>query len=165
MKKSLFLGLALVSVALASCGDCKSGSCESKGNCGDKEELYAGILPATDAEGYVYSLRLDYDDDNNYTDGDYSLSVVALQSDTVSAPAFVAGPASYTEGDFKIETKSVNGAEAKVMTLLPEAKESLGTPDNSPLYFLVNDNQTLTMVGADFTKAENDSLNYTLTLK
>ncbi|MBD5368670.1 MAG: hypothetical protein HDR83_05365 [Bacteroides sp.] len=51
------------------------------------------------------------------------------------------------------------------MTLVPEAKESLGTPDNSTLYFFVNDNQTLTMVGADFTKAENDPLNYTLTLK
>ena len=59
----------------------------------------------------------------------------------------------------------MNGAGVKVLTLVPDPKESLGTVDNSTVYFLVNGDNTLTLVGPDFTKAANDSLNYTLTLK
>lgn len=167
MKKAFLLGLAILPLALASCGNCKNGSCDNtaNGRGGDKEELYAGVLPAADAEGIVYTLRLDYDDDNNFTDGDYALTQTALVADTVGAPAVKAGVTSYTEGDFRIEDKTVNGAAAKVLTLVPEAKESLGTADNSTLYLLVNGDNTLTLVNADLTKAENDSINYTLTLK
>ena len=165
MKKAILFCLALAPLALASCSNCKDGSCASSGNGGDKEELYAGVLPAADAEGVIYTLRLDYDDDNNFTDGDFALTQTALESDTVSAPAIKAGVTSYTEGDFKIEDKTVDGAAAKVLRLIPDAKESLGTADNSTLYFLVNGDNTLTMVSADLTKAANDSINYTLTLK
>ena len=163
MKKSILLGLAVLPLALASCGNCNNGSCNANsGNSGDKEELYAGILPAADAEGIVYNLRLDYDDDHNFTDGDYALTQTAIVADSISMSA---GATSYTEGDFTIESKNVNGVDTKYMRLVPKAKESLGTADNSTLYFLVNGDNTLTLVNADLTKAENDSLNYNLTLK
>lgn len=166
MKKAILLGLALAPLALASCSNCKNGSCGvNNGRGGDKEELYAGILPAADAEGIMYTLRLDYDDDHNFMDGDYGLTQTAIESDTVAPQAFKAGISSYTEGDFTIESKNVNGAETKYMRLVPKAKESLGTADNSTLYFLVNGDNTLTLVNADLTKAENDSLNYSLSLK
>ncbi|MBD5341535.1 MAG: copper resistance protein NlpE [Bacteroides sp.] len=165
MKKAILFCLALAPLALASCNNCNNGSCASGSKGGDKEELYAGILPAADAEGFVYTLRLDYDDDHNYTDGDFAMTQMALDYDTVSAPALKAGITSYTEGDFRIENKTVNGAGVKVLTLVPDPKESLGTVDNSTVYFLVNGDNTLTLVGPDFTKATNDSLNYTLTLK
>lgn len=166
MKKTILFSLAAATLALASCGNCKSGSCDTtKARGGDKEELYAGVLPTADAEGMIYTLVLDYDDDHNYTDGDFSLTQTALESDTVFTPNFKAGVTSYTEGDFKIEDKTVDGATVKVLTLVPEAKESLGTADNSTLYFFVNGDNTLTMVSADLTKAVDPTLNYTLTLK
>lgn len=166
MKKSILLGLAILPLALASCGNCNNGSCNAaNGRGGDKEELYAGILPAADAEGYLYTLRLDYDDDHNFTDGDYALTQTAIVADTLGAPAYNAGVTSYTEGDFTIESKNVNGVDTKYMRLVPKAKESLGTADNSTLYMLVNGDNTLTLVNADLTKAQNDSLNYTLKLK
>ena len=162
MKKSILLGLAVLPLALASCGNCNNGSCNNANNGGDKEELYAGILPAADAEGIVYNLRLDYDDDHNFTDGDYALTQTAIVADSISLSA---GTTSYTEGDFTIESKNVNGVDTKYMRLVPKAKESLGTADNSTLYFLIENDSTLTLVNADLTKAENDSLNYNLTLK
>lgn len=166
MKKAILLCIALAPLALASCNNgCKNDSSCSNGKGGDKQELYAGVLPAADAEGTLYTLRLDYDDDNNFTDGDFDLTRTALVGDTVAGAAVKDGVVSYNEGEFKIEDKMVDGATAKVLTLTPDAKESLGTVDNDQLYFLVNGDNTLTLVGADFKKAENDSLNYTLTLK
>lgn len=162
MKKAL-LGLFLAPLALASCGNCNNGICNNSGD--DKVEIYSGILPAADAEGILYTLRLDYDDDHNFTDGDYDLTQTALVSDSTAMAVVNDGPVNFTEGDFRIQSKNVNGTDTRYIRLVPKAKKSLGAADNSTLYFLVNGDNTLTLVNADLTKAANDSLNYTLTLK
>ena len=165
MKKAILLSLALAPLALASCSNCNNGSCNT-GNGGDKEELYAGFLPAADAEGFLYTLRLDYDDDHNFTDGDFAMTQTAIMGGEEGGMPYKAGISSYTEGDFRIKSKNVNGVDTKYMELVPDAKESLGTADNSTVYFLVNGDNSLTLVGADLTNSATDSaLNYTLTLK
>ena len=121
--------------------------------------------PAADAEGILYTLKLDYDDDHNYTDGDFQLVETALLSDTVSAMNLRTGVTSLTEGDFRIETSTAEGETTSYMRLVPDAKESLGAASTATLYFIINPDKSLTMVNSDLTKAANDSLNYTLTLK
>lgn len=160
--KKIFVGIALISLALTAC-DNNRGS--NHGSLGDKEELYAGIMPAADAEGILYTLKLDYDDDHNYTDGDFQLVETALLSDTVSAMNLRTGVTSLTEGDFRIETSTAEGETTSYMRLVPDAKESLGAASTATLYFIINPDKSLTMVNSDLTKAANDSLNYTLTLK
>lgn len=164
MKKALF-GIALISLAFASCNDKNCNKGESCATHGDRTELYAGILPAADAEGVFYSLVLDYDDDDNYTTGDFELTQSYLMRDTVAPTALQAGLTSVAEGDFTLGTKGTAAETIKYITLTPKAKDAIGNADSAPLYFLVNDDNTLTMVSADLTKAENDSLNYTLTRK
>lgn len=160
--KKIFVGIALISLALTACDNNRD---RNHGSLGDKEELYAGIMPAADAEGILYTLKLDYDDDHNYTDGDFQLVETALIGDTVSAMNLRTGVTSLTEGDFRIETSTAEGETTSYMRLVPDVKESLGAASTSTLYFIVNPDKSLTMVNSDLTKAANDSLNYTLTLK
>ncbi len=163
MKKTL-LGIALVSLAFASCSDknCNGEKCDAKS---DRTELYAGILPAADAQGVLYSLVLDYDDDDNYTTGDFELTQSYLMNDTVAASGIRAGLTSVAEGDFTLGTKGTSSETVKYLTLTPKAKDAIGNADSAPLYFLINDDNTLTLVNSELTKAENDSLNYTLERK
>jgi len=162
MKKTI-LGIALIPLALTACG--KPAGTTSAGIGGEKDELYAGILPAADAAGILYTLRLDYDDDHNYTDGDYLLTETALVKDSVNPLGLKDGVTSLTEGDFRIESRTVNGTTSHYLRLMPDMKESLGAASASTLCFLINPDRTLTMVNADLTKAANGTLNYTLTLK
>ena len=160
--KKIFVGIALISLALTACDNNRG---RNHGSLGDKEELYAGIMPAADAEGILYTLKLDYDDDHNYTDGDFQLVETALLSDTVSAMNLRTGVTSLNDGDFRIETSTAEGETTSYMRLVPDAKESLGAASTATLYFIINPDKSLTMVNSDLTKAANDSLNYTLTLK
>lgn len=160
--KKIFVGIALISLALTSCDNNRGGNIS---NSGDKEELYAGMMPAADAAGILYTLILDYDDDHNYTEGDFQLVETALTADSISPLQLKDGPSSLTRGDFRVETASANGEPTRYMRLIPDLKESLGAASTATLYFLINPDKTLTMVNADLTKAANDSLSYTLTLK
>lgn len=160
MKKIIF-AFAICAFALGACNNGKS--CNSAGQCGggDRKELYTGILPAADAAGILYSLELDYDDDHNYTTGDYDLTETYLLSDSVAAGGKKDGSVFKTEGDFSVMEKDAQ----KYIKLMPEAKHSTPNADNSVRYFLVSSDSTLTLVGSDLKPAEDSGLNYTLTRK
>lgn len=165
-KTTLAAAFALIIAALSftACNNTGSGNNVMTGgkNYADTQMLYGGIMPAADAEGYLYTLRLEYDDDDP-NEGDYLLVETALVADSVSPLHLRDGIASLTEGDFRVETKSDPGnTPVKYLRLIPDAKESIGAASSATLYFLVNDNNTLTMVNSDLAPAENDSLNYTL---
>lgn len=166
MKKTttaIMLAFATAVIALTGCNNTGTdNSVMTGGKSFDKETLYGGIMPAADAEGFLYTLRLSYDEENP-AEGDYLLVETALEADSVSPLHLKDGIVSLTEGDFRIETKSTDAATSvKYLRLIPDASESLGAASSATLYFLVNENNTLTMVNPDLTPAANDSLNYTL---
>lgn len=166
MNKFVLLGAAAAAaVGLSACNNSNGQSVDpsaSNGK-GDKEVLYSGVLPAADAFGSVYTLKLDFDDDNNYTDGDFQLVENTLSVDTLGNVTNLT--ASYNEGDFRKLSKVVDGATVEYIQLTPDAKDALGTPSASSMYFIVNADQSLTMVNADLQKSETEGLNYTLTVK
>ncbi len=165
MKKTLLFGMvALATLGITSCGNSSNpSSVTQKGN-GDKEVLYSGILPVADAQGTVYTLKLDFDDDNNYTDGDFTMVENTLASDSLTSSGIKIMATSYSKGDFRKESKEVNGATVQYIRLLPDAKDGLGAASAATTYFLVNADESLTMVGADLQKSETPGMNYTLTV-
>ncbi len=169
MKKIILAGVAAIA-ALGFSACCNSNSCDKDAaKAADKGEtkdvLYSGILPSADALATVYTLRLEYDDDNNYTDGDYELIENTLAADTVAASGIKEALTSYSAGDFRKASKEVNGATVEYIELTPDAKDALGAASASSLYFVVNADNSLTMTGASLEKSETPGLNYTLTAK
>lgn len=163
MNKLILLAAATAAAAgLAACSNTSSNAAAPQAGSGDKAVLYSGILPAADADGTAYALRLDYDDDRGYADGDFSLTETTFAIDSAGAAAEVA--ASYTEGDFAKKTKTVNGQAVEYIQLAPDAKDALGDASSCSLYFIVNPDGSLTMANADLTPASS-GLNYTLTAK
>lgn len=156
MKKIVFAA-AVAALAFTACNS--GNSCKS-GNDGDKNELYTGVLPAADADGILYNLSLDFDDDHNFTDGDYHLTETYLMTDTVRGKSFD-GRSFKTEGDFKVETRTVDGKEVKYLKLTPEAKESVGNASSDVLYFIIDSDNSITLTDAELSMP-GDSLNYTL---
>ena len=164
MKKTVLFGLAAVAaLGFTACDNAQKDAQVNTGD--DKVVLYSGVLPAADAQGTIYTLKLEFDDDNNYTDGDYTMVENTLVADTLSATGVKEAATSYTKGDFKKLSKQVDGATVEYIQLTPDAKDALGTPSASSLYFIVNPDQSLTMVQADLQKSETPGLNYTLTVK
>lgn len=161
MKKTALLGIAAIgALGFTACnsGDCQNGACKSDG---DKVELYTGVVPAADVDGTVYTLKLEFDDDNNYTDGDYTLVENSIAIDTTAVQGFREVATSFSKGDFKKDTKQVGGANVDYIVLTPDANDALGTPSGSSAYFVINADGTLTMVGADLQLPANAEL-YTL---
>lgn len=156
MKKTLFTAAA--AFALLSLGACSNQNC-SKGSCGDagdKEEVYTGVLPAADADGIRYTLDLDFDDDNNYTDGDYDLVQTYLVSDTTATSGISDANSFKSKGDFTVAES--NGK--KYLKLVPDRKFT----NAEPLNFLVESDSTIVLVGADLQPSATPGLNYTLKL-
>lgn len=167
MKKITFLMLTLVAaVGLASCNNsCDNSKCaKSNGQNGDKEVLYSGILPAADAQATVYTLKLDFDDDHNCTEGDFTMVENTLAADTAAVSGLKEAATAYTKGDFRKESKQVDGADVNYIRLIPDAKDALGTASAASLYFIINADESLTMVGEDLQKAANAEMNYTLSV-
>lgn len=165
MKKTAILMLTLLaSIGFTACNkSCDKAKCDKSGD--DKEVLYSGILPAADAQGTVYTLKLEFDDDNNYTDGDFTMIENTLAADTVAASGLKDVATSYTKGDFRKESKQVDGDVINYIRLVPDAKDALGTASSSTMYFIINADESLTMVGEDLQKAADPAMNYTLTVK
>ncbi|MDE7159296.1 MAG: hypothetical protein K2O24_00415 [Muribaculaceae bacterium] len=163
--KALFGIAALAAFGLTACSNA-SGTPSAAGASanGDKEMLYSGILPAADAQGNVVTLKLDFDDDHNYTDGDFIMVENTVAADSISAAGITAASTSYSEGDFRKATKQVDGKTLEYLVLTPDAKDLLGAATATPSYFLINENQTLTLVNADIELPANPEL-YTLTAK
>ena len=123
-------------------------------------ELYTGILPAADADGVKYELRLDYDDDHNFNDGDYDLRETYLTADTTSASGYTDGKTIMSEGDFTVNKKD----GLTYLKLVQDLKDSQPGSNAGPMYFLVESDSTLTLVNDQLQKAENPDMNYTLRL-
>ncbi len=162
MKKTIF-AVALAALALTACNSkncCKDNACAS-----DKQEIYSGILPGADTDGILYTLNVDYDEDDNCLEGDYNLVQTYLAADSVAPTGYKDVKTVRSEGDFKVESKKVDGAEVKYLRLIPDMKDSSPEADSQPMYFVVSSDSTLTMVNSDLKPSENAALNYTLVKK
>lgn len=164
MLKNLFKSTLVLMVALLGMTACNNGKGSCKNDCDancknlDRDLIYTGILPAADTDGIRYQLKLDYDDDANYTKGDYDLIETYIAADT-TAVGGMKDLASYkSEGDFTVISE--NGK--KYLKLIKDNKDS--NPNaSSPLYFEVANDSILTLVNSDLQRAESD-LNYNLNL-
>lgn len=164
MKKAIFMMMAVAALGMTACDSSNAASKPAKSS-GDKEVLYSGILPAADAQGTVYTLKLEFDDDNNYTDGDFTMVENTLAADSVDASGLKDVATAYTKGDFRKESKQVNGSTVEYVRLVPDAKDALGAPSASSMYFIVNADGSLTMVGSNLQKSETSGMNYTLSVR
>lgn len=155
MKKTIFslVALSILTLGAASCNQNRGD------NPGLREEVFTGVLPAADALGVRYTLKLDFDDDHNYTDGDYDLVETYLYGDTLSATGTRDAASFKSEGDFTLE-KNQNGKS--YLKLVQNAKDSSAGSNGGPLYFLVDSDSTITMVNADLQPSETPGMNYTL---
>lgn len=154
MKKLIYaVAVALVALSTAACSD--KGKQYDKRD-GDRKEVYTGVLPAADASGIRYTLALDYDDDNGYTDGDYKLVQTYLVSDSVARLKYRDSVSFKDKGDFTVTAQ--NGR--KVIKLTPSPKSKQG----EILYFLVDNDSTITLTMASLEAPVDTMLNYSLKL-
>ena len=166
MKKVALLGMAIFALGITACNNSKSQNNVSvvPGGPGDRDVLYSGILPAADAQGTLCTIKLEYDDDHNYTDGDFTMVENSIVGDTIAVAGIKEAATSYSEGDFRKASKQVNGGLVEYLVLTPKAKEILGAASASPSYFIVNADQSLTLVNSDLELPIHPEL-YTLTVK
>lgn len=146
MKKMIFMFAAVAAMCLAAC----SGNCDkSAGKVGKTDDkVYSGVLPAADADGVRYTLKLDYSDDHNYTTGDYDLVEVYLQSDTTSFIGYKDGAGFKSEGDFSVINGQGENSNTKYLKLVQDVKDSSAGSNAGPIYFRIDNDSTLTMVNA-----------------
>lgn len=148
-------------VALMMLGAC-SGNCKHSDGHGCKAEdekvVYTGVLPGADVDQVRYTLTLDYDD-HKTTEGDYDLVETYQQADSVAAGGMKDVKNVRSEGDFRVINKENN----KYIRLVPDMKDSDAAANSSDVYFLVENDSTLTLVNSNLEKSENAGLNYTLT--
>lgn len=163
MKKTVLGMAALAALSLASCGGNNSkcngaAGCDSK--CDEKVEIFSGVLPAADAEGVRYTLKLEYDDDHNFTDGDYDLDETYLVADSTATDGMRADKSFKSEGDFSVTDKDGK----KVYKLVPDVKDSNPEATLTPMYFVLDNDSTLTLVNDKLERAANPDMNYSLKL-
>lgn len=167
MKKSIYLAAAaLAMMSMAACSGYNSNQANG-GNYAkayDKDQVYTGVLPAADAAGVRYTLTLDYDDDHNYTDGDYDLIETYLVTDSVSATGYKDGQSFKSEGDFTVMKGSGENEGKTYLKLVQDVKDSAQGSNAGPMYFLVESDSTVVMVNSDLQTSVNPDLNYTLKL-
>lgn len=157
MKKMIYMGVAALSMmSMVACNGNQKGAAAGEAH-GDKLEIYTGVLPAADCDGIRYALQLKYDDDHNYTDGDYDLLETYLVSDSVGNHD---DKSFKSEGDFNVIEK--NGK--KYLKLIQDRDDSQTGSADGPMYFLVDSDSTITMVNSDLEVADAPGLNYTLKL-
>lgn len=160
MKKTTILGAAAAVLAVAGMASCDGAKSDKGHHDQDKVEVYTGVLPAADADGVRYDLRLDYDDDHNFTDGDYDLRETYLTADSTATSGYTDGKSFLSEGDF-----TVNKQDGKTyLKLVQDLKDSQAGSNVGPMYFLVESDSTLVLVNDQLRKADNPDMNYTLRL-
>ena len=128
------------------------------------DQVFTGVLPAADADGVRYTLKLDYDDDKNNTEGDYDLLEVYLVGDSTNATGYKDGARFKSEGDFTVMNGTGANAAKKYIKLTQDAKDSSKGSNAGPMYFLVESDSTLVMVNAELEQSVMPGMNYTLKL-
>ncbi len=155
MKKTFFFALA--ALALTSCGSKKTetANVETPEPVAEEYVYYEGVLPAADADGVRYSLALEYDDENP-AKGDYKLTETYLQGDSAISSFF-------SEGDFEVKTGTPEEATEPVsyLVMVPDVED--GATPGDTLYFLAENDSTLTLVSSSLVKSVNPEMNYTIT--
>lgn len=154
--------VSLAVLMMAACSGKNSTYSNMPGN--DKDEVYTGVLPAADADGVRYTLKLDYSDDNNYTTGDYDLVEVYLAGDSTSATGYKDAARFKSKGDFTVMDGTGDNSSKKYIKLTQDAKDSSKDSNSGPMYFLVESDSTLVMVNADLEQSVIPGMNYTLKL-
>lgn len=162
MKKMILGAASLAVLMMAACSGKNSTYSNMPGN--DKDEVYTGVLPAADADGVRYTLKLDYSDDNNYTTGDYDLVEVYLRGDSLSATSYKDGERFKSKGDFTVMDGTGDNSAKKYIKLTQDAKDSSKGSNGGPMYFLVESDSTLVMVNAELEQSVMPGMNYTLKL-
>lgn len=167
MKKILFFaGAAMSALALGACSgnNCSNcNACSGPGTCNlDEDKVYTGVLPAADAGGIRYTLKLDYDDDKNFMEGDYDLLETYIVGDSVSATGYKDAGSFRSEGDFTVMKGDGANSGKTYIKLVQDPGESSKGSDSGPLYFLVESDSTLVMVNAELQESTIPGLNYTL---
>lgn len=153
MKKSIFALASAVVLMAASCSNEKKAAEATEPVCEEAcVEVYSGVLPAADAEGVLYDLKLEYNEEGV---GTYTLNETYMVADTTATNVTVA-----TEGDFVVENKDGK----KYIALTKDATKATDEEVNDTIFFLVDSDSTITMVNAELEPAVTD-LNYTLNLQ
>ena len=148
MKKVIFFAIvAAVTMIWTGCSETKESKTETPVTAVDKNDVYAGIMPAADASGINYKLELDYDDDNGNVDGDYDLMMTYLTSDSV-------GQAFESEGEFFVSSRDGK----QYIRLVPEKQ----TEAVDVMYFVIDSDSTITLVDSTLQVTQTPGLNYTL---
>lgn len=156
IKNLLLVGAA--AVALAACSNKVDNNAANVADATPVEDTedtvvtYAGEIPGADCT-YQYNLVMEYDDNAN--EGDYVLTQTVVGDESV-APMV-------TKGDFKVMTSTDNDANVKYMQLTPDKDDNPADANTDVCYFLINEDGTITMVGADLQPAAS-GLNYTLSV-
>lgn len=162
MKKTIIMMAAAFSIfGLAACSGNQKSNGDSSKAAGDRVERYSGILPAADADGVKYSLKLEFDDDHNYTDGDYDLLETYLEADSTSTTGYKDIKSFKSEGDFDVMNKDGKS----YLKLVQDADDSAKGSNPGPMYFLVESDSTLVMVNSNLELAQDSTMNYTLKLE
>lgn len=160
MKKTImFMAAGLSMLGMAACSghgkSCNGNACAK----GDKTEVFTGIIPAADADGFRYTLTLEFDDDDK--DGDYRLVETVVSSDSTAVGGYKDLQSFASEGDFYIKQKDGK----TYYELKKDQKDSQPGSLETPAYFLVDSDSTITMVNAQLEPSQTPGLNYTLTKK
>lgn len=155
-----YLPMAVAALMLAGCSNCKK--CGDQKGCqemtcsktkADRSVTYTGVLPAADAGGIEYTLVLDYDDDGK--GGGYSLTecYIGKVNGTFTS-----------KGDFTVNRVSSKNTGKKYLRLIPDHPSNPAVPQDDILYFLVDDESTITLTDSTLKPFDTD-LNYSLTRK
>ncbi len=158
MKKSIFMAAAAALMVFM--GACSTKECQKGADCtkADKEEVYTGVLPAADCDGVRYTLHMDFDDEDN--DGDYKLVETYLAADSTSAMGYKDVKTFKSEGDFTIEKQG----DKTYYKLVKDVKDSMEGSADTPMYFVVDSDSTITMTNQNLEVSETPGMNYTLTV-
>ncbi|MBD5323140.1 MAG: copper resistance protein NlpE [Bacteroides sp.] len=159
MKKAIYAAAAVAMLGLSAC---TGNTCDSKGCKVDRsdDKVYTGVLPAADCDGIRYTLKLDYDDDNNYTDGDYDLVQTYIGSDSTSMTGYKDISSFKSKGDFTVIKGEGANAGKTFLKLVEDAPKG---KQGDTMYFIVDSDSAVTMTNADFEMPPS-GLNYTLRL-
>lgn len=161
MKKTLFFTTAaFAAISIASCSGPKKTDSE-QGETRSELEVYSGILPAADTDGIKYTLRLNFSPDSDFKSGSYDLEESYLMVDTLSTDGFKCTGTDISNGTFSVFAGEGSDSGRHYLKL-DNSSDTVAAP---PVFFLIENDSTLTMVNQQLEPSVNPDLNYSLILQ